>query len=224
MSIYNQYHSEHSNKEKFQSNFKKNSNNQSIILLGDSILKNNSFVKQNAIEDILYERNDGNVLCLAKNDATIIDLYSQINEIPISWNLPNTTIFLSIGGNNILEKNINNSAHSDDSSSHDFSKYLNTIFGAYRNGIKTLKSKMNKSKIILVDIYYPKSIKYKQYHQIIQQWNEKIYQYSRDSKNGITGVLRISETLKNPEDFTFHIEPSEIGGEKIATNILNFPQ
>jgi hypothetical protein len=210
VSVYNQFISENIKREGLENN-----ENNNIILLGDSILKNNSYVSYGkSIDEILNEKTNGMTHCFALDGSTIVDTYQQLNQIPVELNKPTTTIFLSSGGNDIISKYIENTIDHNDSNT------LDTIFGAYRNLIKSIKTKMNQSKIVLLDIYYPESIKYKQYHPIIKEWNERIYEYSNDTKNGINHVLKTSKVLTKSEDFTLNIEPSQTGGDKIANSIL----
>ena len=90
VSFYTQYKYESINTETFSNN-----NKNSIVLLGDSILKNNSYVKNGqSIEDILRENKGDNLYCLALNNSTIVDVYSQIDNIPLELNNENTIIFL----------------------------------------------------------------------------------------------------------------------------------
>jgi hypothetical protein len=81
---------------------------------------------------------------------------------------------------------------------------------------------MSNAKIILLDIYYPNDSKYKKYHNLINEWNEMLYEYAANPKNNIDGVLRISSIIRKPEDFSQEIEPSDSGGEKIVNAILSF--
>jgi hypothetical protein len=208
ISVYNQYTSEQLHVENFQPN-------SHVVLLGDSILKNNAYVPQgNSIEELLNENTNGKTSSYAMNNSTIVDTYSQINKIPIELNNPNTTIILSAGGNDILSKYVENTVNHKDENT------LNTIFGGYRNLVKSIKAKMNQSKLMLVDVYYPNSMKYKQYHPVIKEWNDKLYDYGQDANNGIHNVLKISNFITEPEDFTLDIEPSQVGGEKIANYIM----
>jgi len=72
----------------------------------------------------------------------------------------------------------------------------------------------------LLDIYYPNNLKYKQYHSIINTWNTMIYSYANEPKHNIIGVLKVSGILTHDEDFSFGIEPSLKGGQKIVESIL----
>jgi hypothetical protein len=190
-------------------------NNKTIVLLGDSIIKNNSYIKNGkGIDDILSEKTNGNSYCYAKDDSTIVDIYNQLDSIPSDLNKKSTTIFLSVGGNNILNNYVDKEVNVKDT------KGLNPIFNAYKNLIKSIQVKMNDSKIVLLDIYYPTNIKLSQYKPILEEWNKLITDFSKDSANNISNVINISNILIDPTDFTLNIEPSETGGEKIADNIL----
>jgi hypothetical protein len=179
-----------------------------IILLGDSILKNNSFVDENeSIEKLLQKSTNANITCFAQNNSKIVDVFSQLQKISLNMNDKTTTIFLSVGGNNILE--ILDIYTTGDK--------LNHIFGAYKNLIKSIRTKMDNSNLILLDLYYPTNLKFAPYKDLISEWNKQIYSYSNE--NNIQ-VIKISGLLTTPEDFTFDIEPSNQGGSKIVQQIL----
>jgi hypothetical protein len=76
--------------------------------------------------------------------------------------------------------------------------------------------------MVLLDIYYPDNLKYKQYHPVINEWNNKIYDYAREPKNNISSVLKVSNILTQGDDFSFGIEPSSTGGKKLVDSILNY--
>jgi len=195
--------------------FGNNTADKTYILLGDSIIKNNSYVKNGkGIDDILNEKTNGNTHCYAKNDSNIVDIYRQLDSIPNELNKKSTTIFLSVGGNDILNNYVDKEVSNKDT------KVLDPIFNAYKGLIKSIQTKMNESKIVLIDIYYPVNIKYAQYKPILQEWNKMLKDFSKDSTNNISDVINISNILTDPTDFTLNIEPSETGGEKLADNIL----
>jgi hypothetical protein len=182
------------------------------VLLGDSILKNNSYVKNGkGIDDILNEKTNNNTHCYAKDESTIVDVYSQLDSIPDDLNKKTTTIFLSVGGNDILNN------YADKEVSIKDTKVLEPMFNAYKTLIKSIQTKMNDSKLILLDIYYPRNIKLAQYKPILEEWNKMITDFA--STNNLQ-VIKISNILIESTDFTLNIEPSETGGEKIANNIL----
>lgn len=190
------------------------SNTKSFILLGDSILKNDAYVSNGkSIENLLAEKNQ-NTYCFAEDHSKIVDVYSQIDKIPHDFDSPNTLIFLSAGGNDILSHYVDQNQDIKNTS------VLNPMFSVYKNLIKSIQKRMPQSKIILFDIYYPDNLTYKQYHLIIEDWNNMIYDFAQNSKNKIYGVIRISSHLTQNEDFSFGIEPSSSGGQKITDLIL----
>ncbi len=187
--------------------FKTNSN-KTIILMGDSILKNNAYVSnENSVEQLVSDINK-NTYCYAEDHAKISDIFSQISELSLDLNYPTTYIFLSAGGNDILshyvdqQKDINNST------------VLTSLYKSHKKLVESIQARLPLAKIVILDIYYPNNMQYKQYRSIIQQWNQKINQYS-----GKYDVLKISEYVTQPDDFMFGIEPSITGGKKIATLI-----
>ncbi len=191
------------------------SNTKSFILLGDSILKNDAYVSNGkSVANLVAERNQ-NIYCFAEDHSKIVDVYSQIDKIPHEFDTPNTLIFLSAGGNDILSHYVEQNQDIKNTS------VLKTMFSSYENLIKSIQKRMPQSKIILFDIYYPDNVTYKQYHFIINDWNNMIYNFAENHKNKIYGLIRISSHLTQNEDFSFGIEPSSSGGQKIADLILS---
>ena len=190
-------------------------NNRTYILMGDSILKNNAYVSDGkSIESLVIERNN-QTYSFAEDHSTISDIFIQVNKLPIKLNNPNTYIFLSAGGNNILAHYVDKNEDVTDTS------VLKSMFGAYKNLIKSIQSRLPEAKIILLDIYYPNNLQYKQFHSIIKEWNNMVYDFAKNPKNNIYSVIRISDYLTQNEDFSFGIEPSSSGGKKIADLILS---
>uniref|UniRef100_A0A6C0AS65 SGNH hydrolase-type esterase domain-containing protein n=1 Tax=viral metagenome TaxID=1070528 RepID=A0A6C0AS65_9ZZZZ len=191
-----------------------NSEKQTFVLLGDSIFKNDQYVSDGkSVNQLLSERTNGKTICLAKNDAKIANVYDQVKQIEPYLNSTTTTIFLSVGGNDILSRAQNN-ANGDNN-------FLSTVFEEYKSLVNSIQTQLPKANIVLCDIYYPDNLKYKQYHPIISEWNDMIQTFARDPKNRIMGVFKISYILTTPEDFTLEIEPSDIGGQKIVDTMLS---
>jgi hypothetical protein len=203
----------------FIESFSSNSSNQSIVLLGDSILKNNSYVSNGkAVDNILQERslkNDKNIelYSLAENNSKIVDVYSQINKIPLSINNKSTTIFLSSGGNDILSFYVDQNGDTSDTG------FLNTMLAAYKKLVKAIQTRVDLCQIVLLDVYYPTSNQFAQYKPILEKWNSLIADYARENS---FGLLQISQIVTSNDDFTLGIEPSEKGGQKIAQSILDY--
>ena len=191
----------------------KKSGDKTIVLLGDSILKNNSYVSDGKGVDNLLEERNPNIVSLAVNNSKIVDVYGQINEIPLDINNTSTFIFLSSGGNDILSFYVDQHGDTTDTG------FLNTMLAAYKKLIKSIQTRMNKCQIVIIDIYYPTSNPFAQYRPIIEEWNTLVRNYAREN---LLGLLQISQTVTSSEDFTLGIEPSEKGGAKIAQQILDY--
>ena len=189
---------------------------QSFVLLGDSILKNNAYVTDGkSVEGLLQERTKGKILCLAKDESKIINIYSQIDDIPDELNNNFTTIFLSVGGNDIISPFVEK--ENDTKNTH----ILETMFESYKKLIESIHTKIPNASIVILDIYYPNSEKYKQYHAIIKEWNKKLYSFALEPKNNIVSVLKVSNILTKSEDFFDGIEPSSNGSIKMVDSILS---
>jgi len=183
-----------------------------IVLLGDSILKNNSYVTK-GVDERLNDSTDCKVVSLAQDKTTIGHTYKQIEEIPDSLNNTSTVLVLSAGGNDIIEDYINGPYEAEEDQSH-----LNRIFGSYKLLVKALRDKMDKARIVLLDIYYPTNNQYKEFYPLIKGWNEMQVEYASTSKNSL---VKISESLTKSNDFAFDIEPSDKGGKKVVEAILS---
>lgn len=192
-----------------------NKSEKTYILLGDSILKNDAYVSNGKSIEILISERNKNIHSFAQDNSRIVDVYSQIDNIPIGLDTPNTLIFLSAGGNDILVHYVDQNQDLTDTS------ILKPMFSSYKNMIKSIQARLPEAKIFLLDIYYPDNLQYKQFHSIIKEWNNLIYDFADNPKNKISSVIRISSSLTRDEDFSFGIEPSSSGGEKIANLILD---
>jgi len=183
-------------------------NNNNIILMGDSVLNNSNYVPQGkSVYDNLKTKLN-NVLNVAKDGATINDLYLQLDEIHIELNNSETVIFISAGGNNILNKQSNTD--------------INQLFNSYMDFLNALRVKLSNVKINIMNLYLPANPRFQSYKKIIDQWNNLINKNS--SKVGeMYNVVDINSLLTNSSDFVYDIEPSESGSEKIA-NIIYLTQ
>jgi hypothetical protein len=190
-------------------------NNKTYVLMGDSILKNNAYVADGKnIESLIIEKNY-NVKSLSEDHSKISDVFVQVNKLSFDLNNPNTYIFLSAGGNDILSHYVDQNNDSSDTS------VLKPMFNSYKNLVKSIQTRLPKAKIFLLDIYYPDNLTYKQFHSIIKEWNQMIYEFAEKKTNNIYNVIKISNHLTKKEDFSFGIEPSSTGGNKIVELILN---
>lgn len=208
LSIYRQFYY----KEGFESNQQR-----TIVLLGDSILKNNIYVaKDKSVEDILKQQCECNLINLAKDNSTVMDVKSQINQLSPDLNNKNTTIFISMGGNDIL----NNYVYVTKEVDIDDFKKLYEIYFDYKDSIRRLREKMPKAKLMIVNLYYPQSLKYARYKELIKKWNDLLFEFADDPINKVNDVLDLSLIMTDINDFSLCIEPSERGSIKIAREIL----
>jgi hypothetical protein len=88
-----------------------NMNNKKIVLLGDSILENSSYANPCILE--ILKSTSHSVLCLAQDNSTIESTYLQLHDLPSNLNNRNTFIFVSVGGNDILNKFVYKDIQSD---------------------------------------------------------------------------------------------------------------
>jgi len=187
-----------------------NINNKQIVLLGDSILENSLYANPSVLE--ILQNTSYSVLCLAKDNSTINSTYLQFYDLPSSLNNPNTFLFVSVGGNDILQKYVYKDIQSDKQQN------IDSLFHEYKLLILSLQKKMNLSNIFLLNIYYPYSSYYKSYYPLIKEWNDSLKKFCLDKH---FKLLNIAEFMTSEKDFSFDIEPSSIGSQKISEAILN---
>ena len=181
-------------------------NKKNIILLGDSILNNSNYVNPGeSVSDIIKSKGR-KVINVAVDNSKIKDINKQLNRIPSSYNKSNTYIFLSVGGNDILNLPSQND------------EQINELFKEYLKNIKAIKNKFPKSKIVALNIYHPPSSYYKMYYNSIGLWNELLDQNTFEKYK----VLNIDNIIKTKNDLVNDIEPSKQGSIKIANAIVKF--
>ncbi len=187
-------------------------NNDTIVLIGDSILNNNMYVPVGkSVIDNIKLLHGNNIIIGAKDGATIDTCYQQltINNI---INSENYFLFISVGGNDIL----NNSF--DSLNNENKNNNLDKLKKKYIKFVDSIKEKYPKTKINLLNLYFPTDEKYNKYEKIITEWNEMISSLCSKNKYNLS---RLDNLLTNSSDFTHGIEPSVIGSEKIAKLIVD---
>lgn len=186
-------------KEGLVSNNKKN-----IILIGDSMLNNSNYVPiGKSVSDIIKKKY--NVVNVAVDNSKIKNVINQLNRIPSNYNKSDTYIFLSIGGNDIL----NLFSQTEEN--------VNELFNDYLKVIYNIKKKLPKSNIIALNIYHPRATYYKMYYKSIDLWNKLLFENTFEGYN----VLDVDKIINNPLDLVQDIEPSIQGGKKIAYAIMS---
>ena len=199
-----------------------------VVCLGDSIFQNKDYVGINdSVQDNLtnmLSKTNSTGLVLAEDNAQIGSVESQIKTLEDmkDWGGSNDYIFLSIGGNDILNHYKPLTGHND-LTAYTLVKHkqdeANQLFRKYINLVKNIHKKFPSAKIILSTIYYPQQDDYKKYHNVIKYWNQSVIDYSKLHPKQVSGVLRTDKLVKEPEDFTHFIEPSANGSKKIVDGI-----
>jgi len=174
-----------------------------IILLGDSILNNINYVKENeSIEQMLKAQTETQITSLAQDGAVLQDVFTQIDKIPLELNQPTTYIFLSIGGNDLLN--------------HSLSEiYIHKLIEQYKLLIATIITRLPSAKLYLLTLYYPTSVKYESYNEYISLWNKNVEELMPSSN-----IIYLQNIINQEGDLVNQIEPSSNGGKKIAEAIL----
>jgi hypothetical protein len=179
-------------------------NNNDVILVGDSVLNNSNYVPTGkSVYDVLKTKLS-NVNNFAKDGATIHDLYGQLDKIPMELNNSNVYLFISAGGNDIL--NSRTMLHDTD---------IMRIFNKYMEFLKALRAKLTNVNINVMNLYMPSNPRYQSYKSSIDKWNELIKLYS-NKVGAMYNVIDLHALLKTPNDFVYDIEPSESASVKIA--------
>lgn len=179
-----------------------------VILLGDSVLKNDRYVAANKTVEAFIKENIAlnnalnnalNFVNYAKDDNYISDVDIQFLKDK-KYNNKDTYIFLSIGGNDLIRM-----------------RNTEKVMDSYKKIIERLKTTVPLAKVFLLNLYYPPiaqestSIK-----KMIEQWNVLLAKQA----NANISILDTSTLLTVPTDFVSKIEPSETGGKKLAEAIL----
>jgi len=184
------------------------SNNDYVVLIGDSILKNDMYVDMGDSVGEQLQIRHGNVIILAEDGAIIKDLERQFKLIPNKAKSKNTKIIISVGGNDLLNHyTFNDTANLS---------YVDSLFNKYTSAINNMKNDSN-SEIVLCNIYYPRSKSIVRFYDIIELWNSKVKTYA--SNNGFV-LINLDDKVDKKHHFTNDIEPSKSGSKVICNSIL----
>jgi hypothetical protein len=182
-------------------------NSDNIILLGDSVINNTTYVPEGkSVIDVLKSKSP-NVFSYAKDGATIADCYGQLDLVSLDLNKPNAYLFISAGGNDIL----NRRGQMDDAE-------VKKLFGQYMELIKAIRVKLTNAKINILNLYLPINPRYQSYKTSVELWNQMLQDAS--TKIGeMYNVIDLYRIMTSSNDFIYDIEPSETASEKIANAI-----
>jgi hypothetical protein len=179
-----------------------------IFLIGDSVLNNSNYIlsEGKSVPDLI-KTGHPNTYNFAKDGAVITDCVTQIEQIPAENNTSQTYIFVSAGGNNILNSHFTISK-----------EMIDTFFQQYSTLLYSLKSEFSNAQIYLLTLYYPLDSRFKNLYPFVEQWNTLLSEFVE--KNTDFKLIRTNKLMLLKADFTNAVEPSETGGAKIASAIL----
>lgn len=180
-------------------------NNSRILLIGDSVLNNSNYVNNGESVSDYIKLKTNNVFNFAVDEATIADTYQQLEKINQTFNNSNTFIFVSVGGNNIL----NSKAYLKSNATDD-------LFQQYSQFVQSIKTRLPNAHLFVLNLYYPENSKYKPFYITIDKWNQMI----KDNEKIGYKIIQTNKLLESKDDFIFDIEPSAKGAKIIAVSIL----
>ena len=185
-------------------------NNNSVFLLGDSIYKNNDYVSEHNSVEFLLKTKHKNSFVYAQDNTTIQQLTTQFNQIPKHFiRDKNNYIYVSCGGNDILNTYEFHNFHDLQLTDHIFDKYKLIILNI-KNYIKC--------NLVLTNIYFPTSNLYTDYHPIIKHWNSLLKTFCLSHN---IALFEIDSYFHDNSFFVSDIEPSAIGSKSIVRYILS---
>jgi hypothetical protein len=178
-----------------------------IVLMGDSMFDNKNYVYYNETVSKHLMEYHYNTINVAKDGAVISDLKKQLKKIPKKMQNKDNLLFISIGGNNILN------AYSLKEDNFGDVTIIKDIFDHYKTIIDKiiLTTKMS---VILLDLYYPP--KKEEYFKLIDWWNMYLKQFANERN---LPILEVSEILNKGDNFVNDIEPSNKGGKILSKAI-----
>jgi len=196
-----------------------------VSLLGDSIIDNKVYVGEGelSVTEHLQHNSSSNITMIAVDGDTTEDvLKNQLDNLkePVSH------IVLSIGGNDLLQ---NLHLLQDETSGMKFAleKSSELICEIQENYIKILEQlSQYDAKVLLCTVYegdLESDVLLADYDKagqaILKMHNDTVYYLARKFD---VDVLELRNIFTNKEDYANPIEPSHIGGEKLAKAIIKW--
>jgi len=198
-----------------------------ISLLGDSVIDNKSYVQygQNSVLEHLESLSNYTYQQTAVDGDTTHDM---LNSQMFSSEIENSSnIVLSIGGNDLLQ-----SIHlmfEDNSSINDsISGFQNFIFKPLEKRFETIVETLSShgAKLLLCTVYEGDLGRTNEFRDVLDSskimvsaFNDIVY---KTAKKFGSDVLELRHIFTSSEDYANPIEPSHIGGEKLAKAIIKW--
>jgi hypothetical protein len=192
--------------------------NKNLFLIGDSMLNNQLYVADgDSVYHKVRDQTRARVHLLAKDDAVITEMYSQLHKIPPRFDNEDTYVCVSAGGNNLL--NMQSLIYTN-SFKKDSQEEMDDIFKEYTKFISAIKMRLPDATLLLMNLYYPPSMPHLK--TVVAYWNGLLNNtFSNDSVTKNIRVIEVDKVFTEPTDFVSRIEPSSEGGEKLSKLILD---
>jgi hypothetical protein len=189
-----------------------------LFLIGDSMLNNQLYVPDgDSVYHKVRDQTRDTVHLLAKDDAVISEMYSQLHKIPPHFDEKSTYLCVSAGGNDLLGMQ---SLIYTNSFKKDSQEEMDDIFKEYTKFISAIKMRLPDATLLLMNLYYPPSMPHLK--TVVAYWNGLLSNtFSNDSVTKNIRVIEVDKVFTEPTDFVSRIEPSSEGGEKLSKLILD---
>jgi hypothetical protein len=189
-----------------------------LFLIGDSMLNNQLYVPDgDSVYHKVREQTRETVHLLAKDDAVITEMYSQLHKIPQHFNDNATYVCVSAGGNDLLGMQ---SLIYTNSFKKDSQEEMDDVFKEYTKFISAIKMRLPDATLLLLNLYYPPSMPHLK--TVVAYWNELLSNtFTNDSVTKNIRVIQVDKVFTDPTDFVSRIEPSSEGGDKLSRLILD---
>jgi hypothetical protein len=190
-----------------------------VVLLGDSIFDNAAYVPRGAdVSTHLRARlgDAGSLTMLAVDGAVIDGVHAQLRSIPGEA----THLVLSVGGNDALRYAhlLGNATLSGSRLLEEFAEGVSAFDARYRRLLGALVSR--ELPLVACTIYegnLPADVA-KQAAAALGMFNDIVYR--RCTEAGVR-VIELRNVCTEPSDYANPIEPSDLGGRKIADAITS---
>ena len=201
--------------------------NTQLVLLGDSIIDNKTYVLDGefSVLEHIQSKSETPVTQLALDGATTDDVISnQIKVIPFGT----SHIVLSVGGNDLLNE-IGFLMEDFKYTPNQVLKRCHTLIAPITQKYESIVSQLqttSRANLLLCTVYEGDLGRSDEYRDVldssktmVSSFNDIVY---KTADKFDADVLELRHIFTSPEDYANPIEPSHIGGEKLAQEIIHW--
>lgn len=176
-----------------------------LYFLGDSIFEHSLYMN---LEDTLISKlNASDTEMVAEDNARIKDVYTQFDSIKHKIKSNDDILFLSVGGNDMIEEIMNN----DGKKNND--EKLNEIIKQHKRLVNYIRTYNQTITLYVCTVYKPPFKSIYPFHTYIDRWNNMILQKYKQN------VIMIHDLCFEKKHFIDMIEPSELCVELLYNKI-----